>query len=106
MRWGNTSGETTFQDYDLWTVAAFGSYYTRARGLSRLELYASLGYTEIIARSGPRSGETVSGLATNAAFTYRFLARAAVTLAFDSGFSETFAEGENFGVVKTRGVTG
>src|SRR5262249_62427819 len=65
----NASGETTLQDYDLWTTSAFGSYNPRARGLSGLELYASLGYTQITARSGPQSGETESGLASDAAIT-------------------------------------
>jgi hypothetical protein len=39
------------------------------------------------------------------AFSYKF-AQATASLSAQQGFSETFAEGENFGIVETRGIRG
>ena len=85
------SGDT---DYDLWSVSLFAT-----RSVGDLSLTGSVGYSQVRLEAG-----TDSGILTAATLVYRF-ARAVLTLGFDSGFSETFAEGQNFGVVKTRGVT-
>jgi hypothetical protein len=51
------------------------------------------------------SGESVGpNLSTATSLTYQF-AQALVSLALDRGFSETFSDGQNFGVVETEGVT-
>lgn len=88
------AGETDFQ---LWTAAVFSAYAS-----ARLTLTGSLGVSAIRSDRGQESGPNVF---TATSLTYRF-ARATATLAADRGFSETFAGGENFGVVKTQGVTG
>ena len=87
---------TTSDDYDTWGMSLFGNYNT-----NRLALAGSVGYSRVLRKSGNDSG-TFNGTASA---TYRF-ARAVATLSLESGFSETFAQGQDFGLVQTRGVTG
>jgi hypothetical protein len=84
------------EDFSVWTAALFSSY----RG-PKLSLNGSLGYSQVIGESGERS----SSIFTASSLTYQF-ARATASIGVDSGFSETYAEGENFGLVQTRGITG
>lgn len=89
------TGETDFQ---LWNAAVFTDYALPGR----LKLSSSLGVSGLSTDSGASVGPNLS---TKSTLTYQF-ARAALSLAVDRGFSETFSEGENFGVVETEGVTG
>lgn len=87
---------STVNDFTRWSAAVFGSY-----GLpGRWSLSASLGYSQV----EPDRGDTISGITASATLSY-FFARAVASLAYEQGFSETFATGENFGVVRTRGLT-
>ena len=83
-------------DFTRWSAAVFGSY-----GLpGRWSLSASLGYSQV----ERDDGRTFSGITSTASLSY-FFARAVASLVYEQGFSETFATGENFGVVQTRGLT-
>jgi hypothetical protein len=85
------------RDFDTWTASVFGGY-----GIpGRWALNASVGVSRL-SDDGRDDRFTVSS-ATG--FTYEF-ARARATLGFERGFSETFREGQNFGVVETQAVTG
>jgi len=68
----------------------------------RLTVDGSLGVTGFTSDPGTSVGPK---LFSAASISYQF-GPAIATLAFDSGFSETFAAGENFGVVETQGITG
>jgi hypothetical protein len=82
--------------YHLWSAALFGNYLLPGRFV----VDASIGLTGLT----PESDDTLGPhLFTATQISYQF-ARALVSLAFDRGFSETFSEGENFGVVRTEGV--
>jgi hypothetical protein len=91
----NQNSETEFQ---LWNEAVFTDYELPAR----LKFSVSLGVSGLSSDSGASVGPNPS---TKSSLSYQF-ARALLSLAVDKGFSETFAEGENFGVVETEGVTG
>jgi hypothetical protein len=88
------SGIGSGRDYDSWNVTLFNSYTS-----GRLSMAGSVGY----GRVEPTHGDSESSVITTTSIAYRF-ARAVATLSFDSGFSETFTQGQNFGVVETRGV--
>jgi hypothetical protein len=85
----------TNEDFDVWNVSVFNNYST-----GRLTLTGSVGYG-MVTRSSGQSGSTIT---TATGITYRF-ARAIASLSVESGFAETFAEGQDFGLVRTRGVT-
>jgi hypothetical protein len=87
-------GSGAFGDYNIWNVTAFNAYTS-----GPLLLNGSLGFSRLT--TGSRSFDSVS---TQSTLSYRFT-QAVATVAFDSGFSETFAQGQNFGVIQTRGVT-
>jgi uncharacterized protein (PEP-CTERM system associated) len=78
----------------VWSASFFNSYQTSTLGIS-----GSLGY----ARSSSESGTSDASITSTTVVNYRF-ARATASIAIDSGFAETFAEGENSGLVQTRGV--
>jgi hypothetical protein len=81
---------------DVWSVSLF----TR-RDVGALSLTGSLGYSQ----AKREAGGTDTSILSATTLAYRF-ARAVLALGVDSGFSETFAEGQNLGVVETRGITG
>ncbi|MBI2216427.1 MAG: hypothetical protein HYU51_03935 [Candidatus Rokubacteria bacterium] len=84
------------RDFDSWNAAVFGGY-----GIPGLwALSASVGVSRL-SDDGRDDRFTVS---STTGFTYEF-ARAKATLGLERGFSETFREGQNFGVVETQGVT-
>jgi hypothetical protein len=85
-------------DFQLWNVSAFTKYTLPGR----LTLRGSLGLSGLVGESGISDGPNVS---TASSLTYQFV-RTIVVLSLDRGFSETFSDGENFGVVKTEGATG
>ena len=85
-------------DFKLWNAAVFTDYELPGR----LKLSGSLGVSGLSSDSGASIGPNLS---TRSSLTYQF-ARALLSLSVDKGFSETFADGENFGVVDTEGVTG
>ena len=97
IRHTEQSNQQGDQDYNLWSVSIFESYTT-----GNLSLAGSVGYSQT---GGQGSGSNNSSITTTSSITYRF-GYALASLSVDSGFSETFAQGENFGVVETRGVTG
>jgi len=84
----------TSDNFTVWNVSVFNSYTTPVLSLS-----GSLGYSQ----STSDSGRGDSAVTSTTALSYRF-ARAVATLSIDSGFSETFAEGDNVGLVQTRGI--
>jgi hypothetical protein len=92
------TGQTSETDFQLWNASVFTDYELPGR----LKLNVTLGVSQLSSDSGASVGPNPS---TKSSLTYQF-ARAVVSLAVDKGFSETFAEGENFGVVETEGVTG
>jgi hypothetical protein len=90
----NTNG-TTGGDFETWNVSIFNGYT-----VGPWTLAGSIGYGGVIRDSGNDSTIT-----TTSSLSYRF-ARAIATVGVDSGFSQTFAQGQNFGVIETHGVTG
>jgi|GEM_PF-1894533 len=90
--------DTGDEDFRLWNFAAFARYILPGR----LTLDGSAGVTGL---SSDSSGSVGPNFFTVTSLGYQ-LGRALILLGFDSGFSETFTEGQNFGVVETRGVTG
>jgi hypothetical protein len=85
------------KDFDVWSVSLFTT-----RNVGALSLSGSVGYSQV---KRQEAGGTDSSILSATTLMYRF-ARASLTLGVDSGFSETFAEGQNLGLVETRGVTG
>ena len=93
-----TSGNAT--DGTDFTIA--GASLFAAYGVPGIwSLTASVGYS----RLDPEVGADSYSPTSSTTLTYQF-ARAILTLAGDVGFSETFATGQNSGVVETRGVRG
>ena len=94
----NASDETGDSDFQIWNVSLFTRYIVAGR----LIVDGSVGVSGLIADSGISVGPNFFSATS---ISYQF-ARAVAALAFDSGFSETFADGQNFGVLETQGVTG
>ncbi|MFZ1058218.1 MAG: hypothetical protein WAP47_03385 [Candidatus Rokuibacteriota bacterium] len=97
FRTATSSDAARETDFSIWAVSLFSAYAVP----NTWSLSASIGFSRLESDHG---GDT-SSITTMTSFSYRF-ARATATLSVDQGFSETFAEGENFGVVETRGVRG
>lgn len=95
LRTGSGRGEAAGGVTTLWSISAFTAY-----AIPTWSLNGSLGVSGVTGAGGAQSS-SVSSLST---FAYRF-ARATATLSWDQGFSETFLEGEDFGLVETRGVS-
>jgi hypothetical protein len=93
----NISRQTGDSDYQIWNVSTFTDYELPGR----LRLNITLGVLGVQTDTGDDVGPKLS---TKSSLTYQF-ARAVATLAVDRGVSETFSEGENFGLVATEGVT-
>ena len=91
----NQDGRTNV-DFQIWNGSLFGAY---VRG--PWSLNGSVGVGGVRTDSGKEIGPLVT---TMAGLSYAF-ARGTARLEGDRGFSETFTTGENFGVVKTQGVT-
>jgi hypothetical protein len=92
----NVSRQTGDSDFQIWNASTFTDYELPGR----LRLNVTVGVSGVQAdpdNVGPN-------LSTKSSLSYQF-ARAVATLAVDRGFSETFTEGENFGVIETEGVT-
>jgi len=89
----NTGGDADFQ---IWTAAVLMDYVLPGR----LKLNTTLGLTGLTSDSGQSLGPEFS---TKTSLSYQF-ARTIIALAADRGFSETFSEGQDFGVVQTEGV--
>lgn len=86
------------EDFQIWTASTFARYVLPGR----LMLDGSLGVTGLTTDSGESQGPGVFSATT---VSYEF-GRATASLAFNSGFSETFADGQNRGVVETMAVIG
>jgi hypothetical protein len=91
---GGLSGDSQFR---IWNASVFTNYELPRR----LTLNTTLGISGLTGDSGQSVGPNFS---TKTTLSYQF-ARALVSLAIDRGFSETFTEGENFGVVETEGAS-
>ena len=91
----DTTGNSHFR---LWNVSVSSDYQVTGR----LKITSLLGVSRVTTDSGDSVGPNLS---TRTNITYQF-ARAEVSLGLDRGFSETFSDGQNFGVVETEGVTG
>ncbi len=89
-----TGGDADFQ---IWNASVFMDYVLPGR----LKLNTTLGLSGLTTDSGQSLGPN---LTTKTSLSYQF-ARTVVSLAADRGFSETFSEGQDFGVVETEGVT-
>jgi hypothetical protein len=92
----NVSTQTGDSDFRLWNASTFTDYELPAR----LRLHVSLGVSGLQSDTG----DVGPNFSTRSSLSYTF-AKAVATLAVDRGFSETFTEGENFGVLETEGVT-
>jgi len=92
---GTTTANSTSSDFQTWNVSLFSGYT-----VGPWTLAGSIGYGGVI-----HDGGNDSSFTTASSLSYRF-ARAIATIGVDSGFSETFAQGQNFGVIETHGVTG
>jgi hypothetical protein len=90
-----TAAATGDRDVMLWNVSLFNNYT-----LPRWSLRGNIGFSRLTDDRGAEHS-SISSVST---FSYRF-ARATASLTADSGFSETFLLGENFGIVETRGIT-
>jgi hypothetical protein len=90
------TGPTVDRNFQIASVSLFGTYALP----SRWSANGSVGVSRLAA---DRADDRVL-LSTAVGLTYQF-ARATASLGFDRGFSETFAQGQNFGVVETQGVT-
>jgi hypothetical protein len=92
----DVSSQIGDRDFQIWNASTFTDYELPGR----LRLNVTLGV------SGVKTDPDDVGplLTTKSSLTYQF-ARAVATLAVDRGFSETFSEGENFGLIETEGVT-
>jgi hypothetical protein len=92
----NVTTDDDDDDYQIWNASVFAQYMLPGR----LRLDANVGVT------GLTSGSESVGpnVFTASSLTYEF-ARAVAVLTIDRGFSETFADGQNFGIIETEGVT-
>jgi hypothetical protein len=90
-----TAAATGDRDVMLWNVSLFNNYT-----LPRWSLRGNIGFSRLT----DDRGAEFSSISSVSSLTYRF-ARATASLTADSGFSETFLLGENFGIVETRGIT-
>jgi hypothetical protein len=86
----------TGRDFEIGNVSLFGVYAIPGRW----SINGSVGVSRLL----DERGNDHLLLSTAAGLSYRF-ARATATLGVDRGFSESFAQGQNFGVVETQGVT-
>lgn len=91
---GDGAAET---ESSTWGVSLFSSYVLPGR----FALSGSLGFSRVTSDGG----RDTSSVTSVTSLTYQ-LAPATAALSVNQGFSQTFAQGENFGIVKTRGVTG
>ncbi len=90
------TGPTVNRNFQIASVSFFGTYALPGRWSAN----GSVGVSRLAA---DRTDDRVL-LSTAGGLSYQF-ARATASLGFDRGFSETFAQGQNFGVVETQGVT-
>ena len=64
-------------------------------------MYSSVGYSLV----SPSNGKDTSGISTNTNLSYRFT-KAVVTIGVFQDFRQTSVEGQDFGIVQTRGYIG
>ena len=89
---------TGASNFQIWNAGIFSSYGT---GTTPFTISGRIGLSGVTSDSGDSRGPDLS-LSTTASYAF---ARAVASLALEHGFSETFAAGENFGVVETTGAT-
>lgn len=88
-----TSGGVT-TDFTRWNISFFSNYFLP----QTIVLRSSMGVGQI--SGGGRTSDLTFQSNTNLSY---FFGPAVVNVALERGFSETFQEGENFGVVETSG---
>jgi hypothetical protein len=86
----------TASPFTIWSISAFSSFTG-----GRLTMASNIGFSELTSDSGSQK----TSITTFSSLVYA-LPRGTAALTLDRGFSETFASGENFGVLETQGVTG
>jgi hypothetical protein len=97
MRTQERTNPASESDFSQRTVSLFNSYVIP----NTIALRGSIGVSQLI-------GDTSSGqplLSTSSSLSYWF-GQAVASLSMERGFSETFSEGENRGVVQTTGYSG
>ena len=90
-----TTGGVT-SDFNRWNISFFSNYFLP----QTIVLRSSLGVGQISSPSQGRTSDLTFQSNTNLSY---FFGPAVVNVTLERGFSETFAEGENFGVVETSG---
>jgi hypothetical protein len=90
-----TTGSVT-SDFTRWNVSFFSNYFLP----QTIVLRSSLGVGQISSSSQGRASDLQFQSNTNLSY---FFGPAVVNVTLERGFAETFAEGENFGVVETSG---
>ncbi len=91
-----TGGGSPDQRFKIWNVSLFNSYTLT----NRLTWDGSIGVSILT----PEGGGSRSGPSTATTLSYRFAGVTAI-LGVDAGYSATFEAGQDFGIVKTEGVT-
>jgi hypothetical protein len=87
-----SGGDTT-----IWNVSLFTTY-----GLpSGLSMSGSIGYSLL----SPKNGQDTSAITSNSSLSYRFT-KATIAIGVFQDFRQTALEGQDFGIVETRGYTG
>ncbi len=92
-----TESESQGGNFQIATVEVFGRYVIQGRWL----LNGSIGVSQLFAESEPN--RTVPAGSGNLSY---FFPDGVATIGFSTGFANTFAYGQNFGVIYTSGVTG
>jgi len=92
----SATSNTQDVDFQVWNAQVFHDYELT----NRLKLHTTLGVSGVNTDSGQSSGPSLS---TQSSLVYQF-AKAILTVAADKGVSETFTQGENFGLVETEGA--
>ena len=82
-------------DYSRWNVSLFNTYSIA----QRISLEGSIGIAQLM----PSSGDPLLTWTSDTSLAYYF-GPAVLRLTIERGFSETFGDGQNFGVVETSGV--
>lgn len=95
--WRDVTSDVRSRDFQLWNASLFMDHLLPGRLLLR----GNIGVSGVSVDSGDSLGPLLS---TATSLTYWF-GPAEATLAVDRGYSETFAGGENFGLVETEGIT-
>jgi hypothetical protein len=96
FRFVDGGDSTDSGNFKLWNASLFGTY-----GTSPFTVTGKVGLSGLSDDSGESRGPDFT-FSTIASYAF---ARATVSINLEHGFSETFAQGQNFGVVETTGAS-